>query len=129
MSRAINQQPRAFRQLTIPRSQLQEGVFGPSNELVPWGALATLHLDAGELQERLGIAFSDSHDDLDYLKVALLELPSAQRVALIEHRHAPVSGTEVHGDAEHPLAAARLLAEVRDTLGLAEDDVAWQRYG
>jgi len=128
MSPLTGRAQRRFRQLEIPISQLQAGVYSPKNELVPWGAIATLHPGARDLQERLGIGFSDSYDQLDFVKVALLELPSTRRVALVEHVNAPIAGTEVHAEVDGAPAAQDLLAEVREALELAEGEVAWQRY-
>ena len=116
-----------FRQVQIPPGQLQAGVYSPQNKLVPWGAIATLQPGAMDLQEQLGIRFSDSHDQLDYLKIALLEMPSRKCVALVEHSSAPTPGLEVHADVTSAPAAADLLDEILETLGLPEDAVTWRR--
>src|SRR3954447_5949502 len=85
-----------FHQVLILSIQLTSGVYIPANTLVPRGRIALLAARARTLAERLGIGFADSFDGLDNLHVALIEVPSAGRVALVDHLSAPEPATEVH---------------------------------
>jgi hypothetical protein len=115
------------RQIVIPAPQLETDVYGPTNTLVPWGMIATLHSRALTLAKRVGLQFADSFDDVDDLKVALIETPSATLVALVDHLGAPVPATEVHANVADPGAAERLLREVLAALKLSDDEVRWRR--
>lgn len=129
MSALPDRSRRRVRQIDIPTAQLETGVYGPHNTLVPWGAIATLQLGARDLGQRSGIHFAESYDQLDSLWIALLELPSRRHVALVEHLHAPVAGIEVHAAAQEASAAEELLAETMQELALRETDVVWRRFG
>jgi hypothetical protein len=89
--------------------------------------IATLHSRALTLAKRVGLQFADSFDDVDDLKVALIETPSATLVALVDHLGAPVPATEVHANVADPGAAERLLREVLAALKLSDDEVRWRR--
>ena len=129
ISRRMGSDRRLFKQLELPKWQLEAGVYNPRNELVPWGAVAILRLPPDSLHERLGIQFDQSYDDLDFVKVALLELVrSGKRVALVEHVHAPVRGTEIHAEVDRPAAAKDLVNELTEALELAHGDLLWQRF-
>jgi hypothetical protein len=126
MSRHQSTGEQRFRQITIPPAQLRSGVFGPANTEVPWGRIALLAPRAQMLAERAGLKFADSFDGLDNLQVALIDVPSAGRVALVDHLGAPEPATEVHADVEGA-EAARILKAVLAALGLTESDVLWRR--
>jgi len=115
------------RQIQIPEAQLEAGVYGPANTLVPWGMIATLHPRAQTLTRHVGLQFADSFDAVDTLKVALIETPSAVRVALVDHVGAPVPATEVHANVSDPRAAEQLLREVLVALKLGNEEVVWRR--
>jgi hypothetical protein len=130
----VDEDGRRVRQVEIPSEQLEAGVYGPHNRLVPWGQIAILRPQADSLSKRTGIQFYDSHDDLGELKVALLELvPSATRLALTDHLHPTFPGTAVHGESElaaaaDPASAAKdLLEHLVEALRLSPDEVIWRR--
>jgi hypothetical protein len=117
-----------FYQITIPSGQLEAGVYSPTNELVPWGVIATLRPRASVLADRLGIQLQQSFDDVDALSLAVLETPSGNRVALVDRLRAPVPATEVHANVQDPTAARRLLDALLAALDLDADSVMWWRY-
>ena len=127
MSPLIHRADRRARQIPIPDAQLKAGVYGPANRLVPWGMIATLVPRAQALTTRAGIQFADSFDDVDALKVALIEMPSAVLVALVDHLDAPVPAMEVHANVSDAPAVERLLQEVLAALDLTDDAVGWRR--
>ncbi len=114
-------------QVPIPASQLESGVYGPANKLVPWGMIATLHPRAPALANLVGLDFAESFDDVDDLQVALIRTPSAKLIALVDHRDAPVPATEVHADVVDAKTAEGLLHEVLAALKLTDAEVSWRR--
>jgi hypothetical protein len=116
-----------FHQIPIPPTLLEHGVYGPQNALVPWGAIATLALRATDLARHVSIEFAQSYDDLDYLQVALLDVPPVGRVALVDHLHAPEPGIEIHANVDDPIAADRAIAAVLQALKLPPTVVKWRR--
>src|SRR5579883_851489 len=76
----------AFRQVVIPEDQVRQGL----PKLPYWEVPATLpfaitKLEPLDLEDRLGIKFQASFDDLDFLSLAVLALPSGYRFSLIRH--------------------------------------------
>jgi hypothetical protein len=118
-----------FHQIPIPPTLLEQGVYGPANTLVPWGAIATLALRATDLARHVPIEFAQSYDDLDYLQVALLDVPPVGRVALVDHLHAPEPATEIHTNVDDPIAVDRVLAAVLQALKLPPTALKWRRSG
>jgi hypothetical protein len=57
--------------------------------------LAIGRLEPSEFAERLGIAFSDTQDDLDLMKAALPRLESGKQYALVQHRGLVGRGTSI----------------------------------
>src|SRR3954454_17840184 len=115
-----------FRQIPISPAQLSSGVYGPANTDVAWGRIALLAPRAWMLTERLVVQFPDSFDGLDNLQIAVIDVPFAGRVALVDHLGAPEPATEVHADVEGA-EAAPLLKAVLAALGLTAKDVLWRR--
>src|SRR6266581_1724856 len=91
-----------FRQVLLPMAQLAYGLTRrdepePTNEeMVPWEPIAILVPEPDELHMLSGITFQDTFDQLDYVKVAVMDLISGRRIALIRHTRNTASGTEVH---------------------------------
>src|SRR5690349_104700 len=112
MSERIRPDKHDFRQIPIPGQQLEAGVYGPENRLAPWGIIATLHPRAQTLAKHTGLRFAHSFDELDVVKIALIETSSATRVALVDHLGAPVAATEVHANVIDVRTADRVLHEV-----------------
>jgi hypothetical protein len=127
MTRQFQPGDHQSRQILIPKAQLDAGVYGPANKLVPWGMIATLQPRAQTLAEHVGLRFADSFDEVDTLKVALIETPSATLVALVDHLGAPVPATEVHASVSDAGTAGRLLSEVLAALRLSDAEVSWRR--
>ena len=121
--------PPRFRQVQLSREHLGQGVYGPHNTLVPWGSIATLSCDAERLGRKLGIQFDDSFDGLDFVRVALLDLESGRRIALVQHTRAPETCVEIHADAAGETCAGKVLEEVERTLGISPSCFNWRRYG
>ena len=74
---------RVFKQVLLPQSQLAYGLTRRTDqpeptvaELVPWKPVVVLVPEPGDLHARLGIAFQETHDQLDYLQLAVLDLAS-----------------------------------------------------
>jgi hypothetical protein len=89
--------------------------------------IATLHPRAQTLAENVALQFADSFDEVDALKIALIETPSATLVALVDHRDSPVPATEVHANVTDAQMAGPLLREVLVALKLSDDEVSWRR--
>lgn len=114
------------KQIRLPEQQLQSGLLEPiQGENIPDEPIAVLALEPADLEKRLGIAFQQSFDNLDHVDIALLELDSRERFALIRHRGAPTPGTGVH--VPHSQASARTLDEIVKQLGLAPAELSWRK--
>jgi hypothetical protein len=51
--------------------------------------------DPADLESRWGIRFDDSFDNLDYVKVAVVQLRDGPRLTLLLHRGSPVPGIKL----------------------------------
>lgn len=128
MRKRSGQPRKSIRQVPIPPEILQQGAFGPHNNLLPWGPLATVRCRPDALSRALNIEFQDSFDDLDDLRVALVEVGQSGRpVALVQHLNAPVSDTIIHVKADDRLSVEALVDEVITGLGIDVSDVTWTR--
>lgn len=116
-----------LRQLLISPGQLAAGVYGSHNHDVPWECIALLNVRAAYVSARRPVQFARSFDDLDALDVALLECPTGERVALVDHLHKPAHGLEVRAEVSDSATAARVIADVLAGLGLTEAEIAWRR--
>ena len=109
---------------------------------MPWEPVATLVPEPDELHARLAIAFQETHDQLDYLKLGVLDLASGRRIALIRHTRSPGPGTDVHvllpqqftsaTDLPGVMAAIdrhqdALITETLSALGIDAQAVSWRR--
>ena len=98
----------------------------PPHEYFPSGdsrALVELSFDPEELATRYGLAFEERYDDLDWFKLAAIELPDGSQSWLIKYRGEQEPGTTVYVDAGADLTAAKEL--LKQALGLTDDDVLW----
>jgi hypothetical protein len=136
-----------FRQVLLPMAQLVCGLTrrdepAPTNEeMVPWEPIAILVPEPDELHVLSGITFQDTFDQLDDLKVAVLDLISGRRVALVRHTQNNASGTEVHVLPQQFTSATdlpgimtaidqhqdALITETLDALGIEAAEVSWRR--
>ncbi len=119
--------PGGFRQIILSDSQLRAGLYAVDVREVPQEiVVALLPAEPRTLEEHAGIVFQDSHDDLDFVKVAVLELDSGRRVSLVRHVRSSAPDIEIYvppEDADRP----SVLIEVLDALGLSRSDLFWVR--
>jgi hypothetical protein len=143
-------EPRRYRQIFLSPEELDYGLTirhdrprPPDHwEAVPWFPVAVLAEDPDALETRLGVTFQDTLDQLDYLRLVLLELPSGLRAALLRHRGAHGSGTDLyilpqqrvsvaalrrHMDAAIDSIQDAVLTEIVEALGLDREEVDWVR--
>ncbi len=125
--RNLMETTQAFSQVPLPDEALAGGLAALSEEKVPWWPVAILALEPSEIEQRYHIKFYDSFDNLDYLKVAVLDLCSGVRVALKRHRGTPGPGTDICVPEEIFKHDSAIVSEVVDALGLHPDDVLWSR--
>ena len=118
---------RAFVQVPLSDKALAGGLAALTEEEVPWWPVAIIALEPSEIEQKHHIEFYDSFDNLDYLKVAVLDMCSGVRVALKRHRGMPGPGTDISVSARHIHDYEPVVAEVADALGLHPDDVLWSR--
>lgn len=115
----------AARQIQLTDDQLRAGLAAELNRDVPGNVELVINQEPQDLAERLGIEFQETFDNLDYVRMAVLELPGGNRVALLRHRGNPVAGTEV--------ATAKsgvdqeFIETVLSSLGLDETNISWRR--
>lgn len=103
---------------------------GPSFE---WGSdlgepIALLRVEPEHFAKAAGVAFSSGHDDLDYVKVAIVTVPSGASYALVRHERSPEPGTEIVARSRQPSAALGTdLQSLLERLGLSPVALAWVR--
>jgi hypothetical protein len=117
----------AFAQVPLSDQALSGGLAALPEEEVPWWPVAIIALEPFEIEQKYHIEFNDSFDNLDYLKVAVLDMCSGVRVALKRHRGTPGPGTDIGVSARYIHDYEPVVAEVVDALGLHPDDVLWSR--
>jgi hypothetical protein len=137
-----------FKQVLLPRAQLAYGLTRRRDqpeptmaELVPWEPVAVLVPEPDELHARLGITFQETQDQLDYLRLAMLDLASGRRIALVRHSRSPAPGTEVYVLPQQLTSAtdlpgvmtaidrhqSALITETLNALGIDAGEVSWRR--
>lgn len=86
--------------------------------------VALLQYVPEQIQNRTGIRFNPGYDDLDTLDWAPVVGMSGQRYALVYHRNAPKSGTEIvtRSDSQDPWAD---IVDVLNGLKLTKNDLVW----
>jgi hypothetical protein len=79
------------------------------------------------LAEKFGLVFTEDHDDLDDLDIAVVQSPAFGTAGLIRYKNAPFDGTVVYVDVDSDLETMRdaVLAE----FGLALADIEWVSEG
>lgn len=70
------------------------------------------------------LTFSDSWDDLDYLKYCILDVFVGSKVALVCHERSPVSGVEICIDPKEA-NFSRLLVSTLCSIGMTAQDLLW----
>ncbi len=105
----------------------------PQESIPGWGGdlgepIAVLGAEPDQLATDPDIHFASGHDDLDYVRVALVAAPSGTTYALVRHERSTAPGTEVVARSQHPPATlASDLQGLLVRLGLGDDAVTWIR--
>ncbi len=84
-------------------------------------------LEPSDFEQRLGVTFHDSFDNLDYLKVAVLQMPGGPRIAIIRHRGSPTPGTDICLSEAVFDRNPAIVAQVLETLDVRGEDIVWSR--
>lgn len=85
--------------------------------------IAFLKSRATDLARRFHLRFEDDEDDLDFLRVAVIELPDGIRLGLFDRRRSPQKGIEVRADEDlHPAVA---LSSFLLATGLRDEALLW----
>jgi hypothetical protein len=84
-----------FSQVPLQPEQLEHGLAASSNEEAPCVPITMTAADPAALESRWGLRFDDSFDNLDYVKVAVVQLQDGPRLTLLRHRGSPVPGIEL----------------------------------
>jgi hypothetical protein len=98
-----------------------------------WGSdlgepIALLRAEPEQLAKTAGVSFSSGHDDLDYVKVAIVTVPSGAAYALVRHERSPEQGTEIVARSHQPPAALGTdLESLLERLGVSSGALAWVR--
>ena len=113
-----------FSQVPLRPEQLEHGLAASSNEVVPSVPITMIAADPTDLESRWGTRFDDSFDNLDYVKVAVVQLQDGQRLTLLFHRGSPVPGIELCAVDASPASydAAQTLATL-----LRPHEIIWWR--
>lgn len=142
--------PQQYRQIDLSKAQLTAGMVVHPNlppppaelETVPWEAIAGLRPEPRELEDRLGIVFQEWVNDLDILRLAVVDLLDGIRVSLVRHLHSPTPGTEIPIDPAQFAEKDELtkdyfgtidriqqkaLSRIMDGLSLTPADIAWRQ--
>lgn len=72
---------RAFTQTPLFEGKLEQGLSGYSENEIPQMPVLVIALEPPDCELKWGIRFCDSFDNLDYLKVAVLEIHNAPNAA------------------------------------------------
>jgi hypothetical protein len=116
--------PRPFSQVPLRPERLEHGLAASSNEEVPSVPITMIAADPAELESRWGIRFDDSFDNLDSVKVAVVQLRDGPRLTLLVHHGSPVPGIELCAVDASPASydAAQTLVTM-----LSPRDIFWWR--
>lgn len=114
---------REHKQIRISEHQLKEGLATAD---LPGEPVAYLTFTPADLAHRYDLTFQDSFDNLDDLKIALLEFPSGRRVAFIHHNGFPLDETEIYLDRDD-WAREDILPDVLDALRIPERTISWHQ--
>jgi hypothetical protein len=103
---------------------LERGLAASSNDEVPSVPITMIAADPADLESRWGICFEDSFDNLDYVKVAVVQLQDGPRLTLLRHRGSPVPGIELCAVDASPASydAAQALVTM-----LSPHEIIWRR--
>jgi hypothetical protein len=110
------------KQVRLGHDVLRSGLHRVSDALVPGYRFALVDVPIGELAHSLGLELEQSFDGLDYVDVAVVELPSGKRTAFMRHSGGPEDQTEVW----LPEASADLWDTLRKEASIGEEAVVWR---
>ncbi len=88
-------------------------------------AVAVLKHEPDDLEASLSINFTESYDDLDYFKIAILELDNGKQFCLLRYRGNPSGGTEIWVSKD----SSNFYNDINEILGslnLNESDLKWK---
>ena len=146
-----NAAPKPYRQVFLPDDQLEYGLTVRWNlplpppeqrrawEPVPWEPIAFVTSAPEQLAERFGLSFQHTGDDLDLLRIAVIDLDDGLRIAFKRHR-GPDDQTSLEVLPSQLASAEALrrdlagtlesfhdeaLRRVMDGLGLRLDEFSW----
>ncbi|MFH2061041.1 MAG: hypothetical protein ABIJ59_19410 [Pseudomonadota bacterium] len=88
-------------------------------------AVAVLKYEPDDLEKKLSIKFNESHDELDYFKIAVFELVNKKQFCLIRYKGNPSSGTEIWITNES-LDINNEIDEILNNLQFNESDLKWK---
>ena len=113
-----------FSQIPLRPEQLEHGLAASSNEEVPSVPITMIAADPADLENRWGLRFDDSFDNLDYVMVAVVQLQAGPRLTLLLHRGSPVPGIELCAVDASPASydAAQMLLTM-----LSSREIIWRR--
>ena len=84
-----------FSQVPLRPEQVEHGLAASSSEEVPSVPITMIAADPADLESRWGIRFDDSFDNLDFVKVAVVQLQDGPRLTLLFHRGSPGPSIEL----------------------------------
>jgi hypothetical protein len=114
---------REHRQRQLSLKQLREGLAGAN---LPGEPVAHIKLAPAEVAARYDLSFQDSFDNLDDLKIALVEFPDSRRIALVHHNGFPRDETELYAD-QQDWKHHDIVPDVLGRLGIPESNLSWRQ--
>ena len=118
-----------FIQVLMPEEKLQGGLMLlTENEAPAWWPIMLVAQEPEDFSREWGIEFQESFDDLDRLKIAVLDLVSGTMVVLRRYRGAPLGGTDVCVAFDAMTRSQEINKEVMDTFGLCDADILWSQF-
>lgn len=88
-------------------------------------AVAVIKYEPEDLERRLPVIFTESYDDLDYFKIAVMELNNGKQFCLLRYRGNPSSGTEIW-ISKDSLSINDDTKQILNSLGFKESDLKWK---
>lgn len=108
----------------MSRSSLNYDLNNSNKSISEINLVATIKLPPEHFTQSHQLEFVNSHDDLDSLVFASLNLPSGSTISLVRHQNAPYSGTELYFPPDLP-NPSKVLAETLDLLQISTNDLEW----
>ncbi len=86
--------------------------------------IAVVAFEPDVFEERYGLKFAIDSDDLDSLRLAVVQLPSGNVVGLVRYDRSPEPGTMLFAD--EGSSPAQEQREFLEAFGLSEADLSWR---